>query len=224
MKSNRKWIMALALAGMAALLLAGCENDETAPNDELPPVSEQGAARQAGLMAMAVAQAGPAVLLGPNKDMGTWTFSGGDVTGSFTLDFRCGGMDGTPCADDVADWAHAWTDAEAPLVMQVEIGGLQTAPMTIGFDLEAVIDQDADTAVISSLNPGTFVAGEYDATWEVDGVLVALGGDYPEEGTVTLTVDGTTAVVTYDGDAIVTITVGELSLLFDLGTADFVEI
>ena len=205
--------MLLLLA--AGGLLSGCESDETAPNDPLPPLEAVDVAQQSGYMAMALAELAPLVLeyQGGKADASdgnyAYTFAFGDpIQGSVLLHFEIAGV---PCGYDVADFAAAFTAAEEPLVVTAIEGGV---PWLLAVDLESDLDQGAGTAVAGGT--GTLTMGSYVAAWTLGALAVDDGGGWPASGVMTFTNEGIVATVTYDGDETATVVVGEDSWSLNL--------
>ncbi len=180
MKIKMKWQAALVL--VALLAVAGCENDAVAPHDDPPALSAGDTAIQAGLVTMASTVVG-AVILDPdsvNKDAaGDIFFDNADgVTGVAHLDYYVGGPKGELSTSEVADYAHLYTDENAPLLIELGLGGM----VALGFDLSSTIDQKTSEAVISG--GGSFTSGPYTASFAMNDVAVALSDPYPNDGTV----------------------------------------
>lgn len=200
---GRRSALALLLAIVpAALLLGGCESDSTAPQDPAPALSEQEAAAQAGLVAMAVTQVGPEVInfAEIGKTVYSRTFVG-DVSGTVNLDFRLGGPDGPSATWATGTWARLYTDAGNDLVITIgEMGG--TAQL--GLNITADINRLGGTAVVNG--GGTFATGPYAATFAFDDLAVQADG-YPTGGSMTFNGGGFVMTVAFDGTNIATVTV-----------------
>lgn len=206
-------LVPVLLAG--GLLLGGCDSDPLAPQEPAPALSEQEAANQAGLVAMAVAQVGPQVVTfsEPGKTVYSRSFFG-DISGTVWLDFRLGGADGASANWSTGDWARLYTAAEEPLNIVVGQGG----SAQLALDIRADIDQGQDTAVIGG--GGTFASGVYGATFAFTDLAVAASSAYPTGGTMSFTGAGFVMTVSYDGTNTAIIAVaghGTWSLNLDTG-------
>lgn len=212
----------LLMGGM--FLLAGCESDETAPNDPLPALSQDDVAGQAAIPAVAVTEIAPAMAGFDGgkglKDMYTYTFgSGSDVQGMVRLDFRDGSATGDPLPWDEASWGRLWTEDGSPLVAEIE-------GFPLDFTLTADVvgdpyDPDAQTATISG--SGVINIGGDDRDWSIEDVEASLA-DYPDGGTLTFTADDITVTVVYDGDETADVFVGDLFIgTVNLDTGTFEE-
>lgn len=206
-------LVPVLLAG--GMLLGGCDSDPLAPQEPAPALSEQDAAAQAALVAMAVAQVGPQVVTfsEPGKTVYSRSFLG-DVSGTVWLDFRLGGADGTSANWSTGDWARLYTEAGEFLNIVIGEGG--SALLTL--DINADIDQGLDTAVIGG--GGTFTSGVYGATFTFTDLAVAAAGNYPTGGTMTFAGAGFVMTVSYDGTNTAIIAVaghGTWSLNLDTG-------
>lgn len=214
----RKYLLFLIALLCSSLLLTGCESDSTAPDDELPALDNQDVAGQSGAMASSMMRVLPRIWdPAAGKDNGEYeyTFTTGPVQGTVYSEFRDG--EGGDLVDyDVASWALVRT--EDPLQITLLDGGI---PWLLGFTITADIDQAADTATATGV--GTLVVGDYTASFTLDAVVVRDGDDYPASGSITFINEGITAVVTFDGDDIVTVTVGEDSWSVDLDDGSLVS-
>ena len=229
----RRQVFSVLAPAAVALLLGGCCSDSTAPHDRLPPLENRGVAAQSGYLAAAMVDVAPVSLLyhdGKNKDKGLgdgfglaagagdgdyiFSFAPGDpVQGTVYLHFRQGGAEGTPCSFETADWARAWTAAGRPLIVDLVPGGVS---WLLGLELLSDIDRAAGAATVSG--GGILVVGDYTADWSVAGLAVVDSGNWPSEGGLTLTNEGITAVVTYNGDHTATVEVEGETYIVDLNT------
>jgi len=219
----RKILTTLMMLLAMGWLLSGCESDSTAPDDDLPPVTDEDVATQSSYLAQAMLEVAPVALeFEGNKadaDDGLYTYTFGpssDVQGTVLLYFEQGGE---PSGFDVADHARAWTGDGAPLTLEPIEGGVV---WELSFDLDSDIEQATDSVVVDG--DGTLVIGAFEATWTVAGFAYTAGDDYPDAGTITFTNEGRTATVVFDGDETVTITVGEDSWSFNLETGALTEL
>ncbi len=197
-------------AMLAAMLLAlgllagGCESDATAPQ-ETPALSEQGAATQAGLVAMAIVQVGPDMInfSEPTKQVYSRTFAG-DISGTVYLDFRVG-ANGVPATWAVGNWVRMYTGEASPLVIAIGDAG---GTAQVGLDVNAALNRVDSSAVVGG--GGTFTTGPYSATFTFTDLAIASAAGYPTGGSMTFTGAGYTITVTFDGTNIATITVSGL--------------
>lgn len=197
------------------LLLGGCESDALAPQDPAPALSEQEAAGQAGLVAMAVSQVGPQVVTFSEAGKTVYSRSFlGDVSGTVWLDFRLGGAGGTSANWSTGDWARLYTADDEPLNLAIGEGG----SVQLTLDIDADINQGQDTAVVGG--GGTFTSGVYGATFAFTDLTVAAASGYPTGGTMTFTGAGFVMTVSFNGTNLATIAVtghGTWSLNLDTG-------
>jgi hypothetical protein len=211
--------LALLAAGIL-LVVSGCGSDSTAPKDELPPISQQAAAEQAGYFASAVAQAYDIyqdALHG--KEVIVHDFTTGDASGTFTMDFRSGGPGGTASASGSADYIHIYTDTDQDV--RITQAGL-TIPLVIAtFDVE-VYPYDATPPESGTVNgAGTLVSGAYTSTFTIGGVFLNVSS-YPPSGTLTYSAGGHDVTVEFDGSRFATLTVGAEMWLVNLDTGELV--
>lgn len=205
-RNTKGWSAAAMLLPLlaGALLLAGCESDPVAPQDDPPALSAGDVANQAGWVATAAQMIAPQAVefAGKgDKDVYTETFTG-DVNGTITLDFSAGGA---PAAWDVADYVEITTPEGAPLIISVGIEGVE-GTILLGLDLMADIDRTADPDEATVGGGGTMVSGPYAASFTFESLVVVAGG-YPASGTMTFLSGGFTATVTFDGDNTATIAI-----------------
>ena len=186
-------LAALALLG----LLAGCESDAVAPQDELPPVTVQGAATQAGIVAAAVTEASQKLVqtIGIDKDVVEEPITGqGGVVGSVFLDFRTG-PDGAPATPAAATWARLYTATGSPLTYTDPRAGGVT---TFALDLMADLDRAGDTAKVLQGSNGVMTSGDNVVAFAMTGVITGSVG-YPDDGTLDVTSADHFAQVTFNG-------------------------
>ncbi|MFT5233846.1 MAG: hypothetical protein ACI9UK_000743 [Candidatus Krumholzibacteriia bacterium] len=183
--------MNFKMKGQAALLLVallaftGCENDGVAPHDEAPVLGTPDIVHQAALVVMAATVVVP-VILDPssvtkdaNEDI---LFNDPDgITGLIHLDYFLGGPSGEVSTSDVADYAHLFTDDEAPLGVKVD----SNAMAYMGFNITADIDQEGRSAVVNG--SGTFDWGPSEASFAFNSVTLSASNPYPNDGTVLFT-------------------------------------
>lgn len=206
MKKRIDPVMALLAAMLLALglLAGGCESDATAPQ-ETPALSEQGAATQAGLVAMAIVQVGPDMInfSEPTKQVYSRTFAG-DISGTVYLDFRVG-ADGVPATWAVGNWVRMYTGAADPLVVTIGDAGGRAQ---LGLDVNAALNRVDSSAVVGG--GGSFTTGPYSAAFTFTDLAIASAAGYPTGGSMTFTGAGYAITVTFDGTNVATITVSGL--------------
>jgi hypothetical protein len=206
MKKRIDPVMALLAAMLLALglLAGGCESDATAPQ-ETPALSEQGAATQAGLVAMAIVQVGPDMInfSEPTKQVYSRTFAG-DISGTVYLDFRVG-ANGVPATWAVGNWVRMYTGAADPLVVTIGDAG---GTAQLGLDVNAALNRVDSSAVVGG--GGTFTTGPYSAAFTFTDLAIASAAGYPTGGSMTFTGAGYAITVTFDGTNVATITVSGL--------------
>jgi hypothetical protein len=209
--------LALLAAGVL-LVMAGCESDSTAPKDEVPPISQQAAAQQAGYFASAVAQAyGIYQDALHGKEVIVHDFATGDASGSFTMDFRTGGAGGTPSPSALADYIHIYTDTEQDV--RITQPGL-TIPLAIA-TFDVVVDPyDATAPESGTLNGGgRLVSGAYTSTFTVEDLFLN-SSTYPPSGALIYTAGDHEVTVEFDGSQFATLTVGSMIYLVNLDTGE----
>jgi hypothetical protein len=204
MKYNLILILVLGL-----VLVAGCESDSVSPNDEVPALTEENAAYQAAMVAMALGELGPQMVnFSPAKNVYTYDFEGYEyVDGEVEMDFRLVGPEGAPATPSQADWVGLQTLGENGLTLTYE--GFEGSAMFLTANLQATLDHDADTATVIAPSGGTLVAGEYPGTYDIDGVVVGSSG-HPTAGTITFTGGEHTIEVEFNGTAIVPVSVNDV--------------
>lgn len=200
---GRRALALLPLLLAALLVSGGCESDATAPQDPTPALTEEDAATQAGLVAMAVVQVGPEVVnfSEPGKQVYSRTFAG-DIAGTVFLDFRMGSADGAPATWVLGTWARMYTGAGDPLVIAIGNAG---GTAELGLDINAALNRVADTAVVGG--GGTFSSGPYSATFSFTDLAIEASGSYPTGGSMTFTGGGFTMTVSFDSTNTATITI-----------------
>jgi hypothetical protein len=225
MKQLKHPILPLLVMFSVAGLLAGCESDSVAPQENLPAPSQEDVASQAGIASVVLLETSKEFLaFDGSKNVYTYEFGDeGDVTGRVTMDFRCGGEppDGTPCAYDVADWGRVWTDGEDNVTFQNDDPPSPAIVFTV--DVSGPIDQDTDSAVIGG--EGTVDFAGYFTPWTITDVEVSLGENYFLGGYMEFTSGAITVVVWYDGDNLAAVTVDDILIGFiDLDDGVFTEV
>ena len=218
----RTILITLLLLSATGWLLTGCESDATAPDDELPPLTGEDVATQAGYFAQAMLEVAPlALTYGAKADesdgLFTYTFAPGDpVQGTVNLYFEQAGQ---PSGPSVADFCRLWTGEGAPLQASPVQDGV---PWLVAFELEAELDQQAGTGTVAG--SGTLTIGDYVADWTVTGYAISDGGQWPAAGTLVFTNEGQTATVTFDGDQTATVTADGQTWILDLQTGTLTEV
>ncbi len=153
MMKGRVGAGALVLLLGCGLLLAGCESDPVAPNEELPALTEQELAQQAALVAVGVAQVGPRLVTfngtkAYNKVDGVYPYTfpeGSNATGSVVLEYLSGGPNGSHVVWDLADYGKLYTLPGDSVTVSVDLGDFEPI-YSVTFDLYGPIDRAADTA------------------------------------------------------------------------------
>jgi hypothetical protein len=212
----------LSLLALFALLglLAGCESDTVAPDEELSALDNDDVATQSGTMARAMTEVLLRIWIPQNtKTIGEYSFTwtSGPVLGTVHSEFRTA-EDGDLVGHDEAAWVRVYTAEAAPLALTLFDGAI---PWLLGFDITADIDQAAGTATTDG--GGTLVVDEYFADFTITGVVVESGGDYPAAGEMSFINDGVTATITFDGDSLATITSGGETWTVDLADGTVVQ-
>lgn len=189
------------------LVLGGCESDAVAPQDELPALTEQGAAQQAALVAVGISMAAPELLnfsgKSGAKDLGIYPYTfpeGGGVTGTIMLEYFTGGAGGAHSLWSDADYGMLYTTEGEEVSVDLDLDGLDPE-FGITFDVEGPIDQVADTAEV--FGTGTFTTGDSSNGFDIpeeDPVLLEAISTYPTGGMFAYSADGFELVVVYDGD------------------------
>ena len=187
----------LLLLVLGLLALVGCESDSVAPQDSDPELTQEDAAHQAAVVAMAIAKVGPQVVrVAPLKTVYSHVFDGTDgITGTVEMDFRTGGPDGASASSTAGDWASLVTLGEDGLAFQVD----QSATMYLEVGITCSINQTLHTATALAGSGGTFTAGVYVTTFTMDGLTVAATNDYPTSGVLIFTSGPHTLDIEFDG-------------------------
>ena len=188
----------LAVVALCGFLLGGCDSDSTAPDDELPTLSQNDVINQAALTAVAVAAAANTIVTysGPSKELYSYDFGpSSDIQGTVNLDYYLGGAGGTSSTFALGDYCHMWTPEPAGLTMDLDTGG----GAALSFDVVASIVQAQDTATIAVGSSGTFTSGDYSSSFTFFDLVVTTA-DYPTSGSMSFSGGAHTVTVTYDGD------------------------
>lgn len=205
LKLNLKTCLTLLAVLALGAVVVGCDSDSTAPQDEVPALTQSGAAQQAAVVAMAVASAAPEIVTfdGTSKQMYSYTFTGAQgITGTVNLEYWTGGSGGTSATFETGDYAHLWTPNAAGITGTTGAGG----SITLTFDIEATVVQASSTATIVVGSTGTFVSGDYSGTFGFNDVVVTAAA-YPSSGTVVFTSGGHVITITYNGSGTATLSV-----------------
>lgn len=205
LKLNLKTCLTLVALLALAAMLAGCDSDSTAPQDEIPTLTQDGAAQQAAIVAMAVASAAPEIVNydDAGKEMYSYTFSGAQgITGTVNLEYWLGGADGTSATFATGDYARLWTPEPEGITGTISTGG----SVTVTFDIEAEVVQASSTATIQVGSTGTFVSGDYSGTFDVNNLVVTAAA-YPSSGAVVFSSGGHVITITYSGGNTATLSV-----------------
>ena len=208
MKINKKALwrgltMVLILPALTGLiLLGGCSNDPVSPQEDVPALKADDVATQAGMVAMAAAIVAPQTVEfagKSDKDSYQHTFTG-PVVGVVYLDFFTGGAGGASAPWDTADYVDLYTATEAPLVATIGLSGFE-GTVVLGFALNAALDRISEPNTATVNGGGTFVSGQYDATFAFSDLVVVQGSSYPQSGSMAFVSSGFTATVTFNGSA-----------------------
>ena len=194
MKMHTKTTLAVLALVAGLALLAGCESDSVAPNDDLPELTREDAAIQSGAVAVTLFTASlmaiedPGV---PTKAPQRYVVDDAGFSGSVWLDFLSeeGGTDATW---NTAGWVRLYT-TDDPVTYTTPLGG------TTVFDLDysADITRDPTNAVVNG--SGTMTSGDYTLSYEITDLEVEEGADYPLGGDVMVTTQGHTVEMSFSG-------------------------
>jgi len=196
-------LVALLACGAALLLVAGCESDSVAPDDDVPALSRDDVAQRTALMAVAMAELGPRIVTfvpGKAKEVGVYPYTfppGAAVQGGVTLEFFSGGSGGTHVAYDQADYGELYTAPGEPLHAEIPLGSDATAVFDVTLDLSGSIDQQNSSAVVSG--SGSFSSGPWPGTFTFFGLHVAASSVYPTSGNLNFSGGAWTLSAAYDG-------------------------
>lgn len=216
------------------LVVGGCESDSVVPQEELPALTEQGAAQQASLVAVGISMAGPELLnfsgKSGDKELGIYPYTfpdGGDVTGTIMLEYFTGGAGGTHSSWEDADYGLLYTVEDNEVSMNLDLDGL--APdFGMTFNLYGPIDQVLDTAEVSGT--GKFRTGASNHGFTIpddDPVVLEAVSTYPSGGMFVYSADGFELLVVYDGSDTAIIQIAEVvayTIDLDTGMVTPVEI
>ena len=216
------------------LVIGGCESDSVAPQEQLPALTEQGAAQQASLVAVGISKAGPELLnfsgKSGDKELGVYPYTfpeGGDISGTIMLEYFTGGAGGTHSSWDDADYGLLYTTEGDEVSVALDLDGLEPQ-FGLTFNLYGPIDQVADTAEVSGT--GTFTTGDSSNDFTIpddDPVLLEAISTYPSGGMFLYSADGFELMVVYDGSDTAIIQIAEVvayTIDLDTGIVTPVEI
>ena len=233
MMNNRKKTLMTGLALLGALtafgfLLAGCDSDSVAPQDERPTLTQDDAGNQAACVATALASVAPQIVHfnGITKDDYSYEFTGTEgIIGTVNLEYWTGGVDGDPATFDVGDYAHLWTPEPEGLEMIESVGDLEITVFALTFDIEAEVVQVTDTATILAGSSGTFTSGENVSTFTITDLVVTESSDYPSSGSMNFSAGDFDMVISFDGSNIATIAIDGVGVWeVDLDDATLTEL
>ena len=222
MKTSRVFILITFLA-MASVLpfVIGCESDSVTPNDEAPAPTSEDAAYVAGYMGYYFNQAYGVFqdALAKSGDKGIETFSSGGVSGSYTLDFRTGGAEGSSTTSQSADYCRAYTATGQQVEVRSDPG--DENPLAVcTFDVAAYpYDGTPDDEEGTCNGAGTLVAGLNTSTFVINDVVLSMAA-YPPSGAFTYVTGAHSVAVTFNGTRYAALTVGEDAYTVDLDTGE----
>ncbi|MFH1844360.1 MAG: hypothetical protein ABIF77_14260 [bacterium] len=212
----------MLLVAACLLWLGGCESDITSPQDDLPLLTEQETAVQAGYFTKIFGQLyGEIQDAVTEKDQYEHRLGGPDLTGSFTLASFDGPTGLSIGLDDPrASFVRIWTNEG----QRVEIGTDSGKPLSsITFDLAISPYLNTPGQETGTINgAGVFFAGGYRATFQI--AAVDLGpSDYPVAGEILYrTGEENEICISFDGTGSATVETGDFSYRVDLATGDLV--
>jgi hypothetical protein len=213
-----KDIILPALLGLW-FLTAGCGSDTTAPRDKLPGVTEEAATTQAGYVANALSELHGAWLTAmASKATEYHSFTQGDVSGSFTLDYF---LDGVDSSKEDANEAHVYTNAAQNEDVVVDDGSGNEL-ITATFDVDVTSYDDGPPAEGTVDGGGNIKAGNYNTSFTIEGVELE-DGSYPPSGTMTYTAGSHDVTVTFSGTRYAELTVGTDATCVDLDTGELMN-
>jgi hypothetical protein len=189
------------------LVIGGCESDSVVPQEQLPALTERGAAQQASLVAVGISKAGPELLnfsgKSGDKELGVYPYTfpeGADIAGTIMLEYFNGGAEGEHCLWSDADYGLLYTTEGNEVSVALDLEGLEPE-FALTFNLYGPIDQVLDTAEVSGT--GKFASGDSSHDFTIpddDPVLLEAISTYPSGGSFAYSADGFDLVVVYDGD------------------------
>ena len=230
------WLLAaLMLAAGILLVIVGCESDPTVPEESPPPISQDAAVEQAAAFTDVVINLLDEMMV-PSKEMVIQPVMFESVTGYVTLDYRCGGPDGTEegCTGTtpLTDYLNIFTDSSPPEPwdpQQIDLWqdfGLGDGPQVIASVKGSVVVYPYNNTATPQngqvSGQGTVESGTYVSSWSINGVQYAVG-DYPESGEIVFTSNPTVVNIAFDGTVNALITVGTDSYILNLDTGEITE-
>jgi len=229
----KRLLIPAALAGLL-MLIAGCGSDSLAPNDPLPPLSEDSSAQQAGLVAYSVATMGEIALNFSPKSRLTKTaktdpasgpgylylFDGEDMAGSVNLVFQDGGATGEYCTPEAADYVTA-TVLDEGIRLTTSFGGTTFVMAKV---MANITRGTPDSATVLGDSHGTLQAGDYQVDFSI-GAVTVYGTGYPTGGPITCDNGYHTVSVQFDGTALADLSLdGTVKWQFNLDTMELVQV
>jgi len=212
----------ILLVTVCLLWLAGCESDFTSPQDELPPLSPQETAAQAGYFAGIFGQLYSEIQDAvTEKDQYEHQLDGPDLAGSFTLASFDGPTGLSIGLDDPrASFVRIWTDQN----QQIEIPSDSGNPLSsITFDLAVSSYRNTPGEETGTMDgAGVFFAGGYNATFQLMAVDLSRSA-YPGTGEILYRAGEQNEIsISFDGTDFATVATVELSYRLNLTTGDLV--
>lgn len=221
----------LPAVAVLALLAAwgGCESDPVAPHDTIPALTEEGAANQAAMIALAVNEVAPLAV-----DYSLWPaaktdppyqyyFDGSDnIDGTVALDYRNGSPTGTHAAvPALAGYVTIFNVYPEGVTITTPLGGQLHITATIIAALTHGLNESAEILTGSG---GTLDAGAYSAVFTIEDLVVTRNG-WPTGGPIVFTGGGHEVEVMFNGTAVVTLSLdGVDRWTFNLDTLTLTEI
>lgn len=202
MKLHKRFLLViLAVAGLA--LLAGCDSDPVAPQDDLPVLTEEEAAFQSAAVALTWATISHMAIDNPGvgaKTASAYPVTGAGFSGDVWIDWRTleGGEDATW---DTAGWVRVFTETGAPVVYTTSLGGTTE----FNLDVASNIVRDPTTGVING--GGSMVSGDYTLSYGITNLTVEEGEPYPLEGSIAVATQGHSVMIQFDGSRYAILTV-----------------
>lgn len=195
---------ALVLILAMGLLVAGCESDPVAPQEEIPAQTQTEAAQQAALVAAGVAKIGPVILEDQTlKELGVYPYTfpeAGNVSGMVVMEYFTGGPEGAHSHWNDADYGMMYTPDEELVDVSVTLPfgeeGI-TVGFSLDFDLYGPINRAEDFATVSGT--GNYITGAGVSPFTMTEVVVSGINDFPTGGTLLFETGIFAVEVTYNG-------------------------
>ncbi len=219
MKIKRIRYLFFLIFAASVLSLAGCASDTVGVHQDPPELSSLDVAHQAGYTGKAFAMIGPYLFedLSPGKDEYIYMFPP-DGDGEGTVYFEFFNAAEADAQYDNADNARMYTMPDESISLNFEVVEKDEISLVLTFDLVAdPYDYDTRTATLNG--SGTLDTGIYAGDWSLEDVVISATGD-PQSGSLSFTIEDMTAVITYDGDDTVTVTIGDDTYTLDLETGN----